>query len=92
MVPRAAIAEAARITLAKGALAAALALLPIKVMAEDVLKIGLFNRDAAIIIAENKGFLSKEDLRVEINTVTDSPTLLRNLDQRQIRHHFKQRR
>ena len=79
MVPRAAIAEAARITLAKGALAAALALLSIKAMAEDVLKIGLFNRDAAIIIAENKGFLSKENLRVEINTVTDSPTLLRNL-------------
>jgi ABC-type nitrate/sulfonate/bicarbonate transport system substrate-binding protein len=48
-------------------------------MAEDVIKLGLFNRDAAIIVAEGKGFLKQEDIRVEINTVTDSPTLLRNL-------------
>jgi ABC-type nitrate/sulfonate/bicarbonate transport system substrate-binding protein len=48
-------------------------------MAEDVIRIGLFNRDAAIIAAEAKGFLNQENLRVEINTVTDSPTLLRNL-------------
>jgi ABC-type nitrate/sulfonate/bicarbonate transport system substrate-binding protein len=59
--------------------AVALALLPVKVMAEDVIKLGLFNRDAAIIVAESKGFLKQEDIRVEINTVTDSPTLLRNL-------------
>jgi len=52
---------------------------PIQVMAEDVIRIGLFNRDAAIIAAEAKGFLNQENLRVEINTVTDSPTLLRNL-------------
>src|SRR5687768_3780823 len=37
----------------KGVLAAALALLPVKAMAEDTIKIGLFNRDAAIIAAEN---------------------------------------
>jgi ABC-type nitrate/sulfonate/bicarbonate transport system substrate-binding protein len=48
-------------------------------MAEHVLNIGLFNRDAAIIVAEAKGFLKQENLRVEIHTVTDSPTLLRNL-------------
>jgi ABC-type nitrate/sulfonate/bicarbonate transport system substrate-binding protein len=48
-------------------------------MPENVIKIGLFNRDAAIIAAEGKGFLKQENLRVEINTVTDSPTLLRNL-------------
>ena len=48
-------------------------------MAEDIVKIGLFNRDAAIIAAETGGFLKQEDLRVEIDTVTDSPTLLRNL-------------
>jgi ABC-type nitrate/sulfonate/bicarbonate transport system substrate-binding protein len=48
-------------------------------MAEDIIKIGLFNRDAAIIAAETEGFLKQEDLRVEIDTVTDSPTLLRNL-------------
>jgi NitT/TauT family transport system substrate-binding protein len=65
--------------LGKGVLAAALALLPANIMAEDVVKLGLFNRDAAIIIAETKGFLKQENLRVEINTVTDSPTLLRNL-------------
>lgn len=59
--------------------AAALALLPCKAMAEDLIRIGLFNRDAAIIIAEGKGFLRRENIRVEIDTVTDSPTLLRNL-------------
>lgn len=60
-------------------MAVALALLPINAMAEDLLKIGLFNRDAVIIVAEETGFLKQENLRVEINTVTDSPTLLRNL-------------
>ncbi len=60
-------------------MAVALALLPMESMAEDTIKIGLFNRDAAIIIAEEKGFLKQENLRAEINTVTDSPTLLRNL-------------
>jgi len=48
-------------------------------MAQDLLKIGLFNRDAAIIAAVEKGFLNQEKITVEINTVTDSPTLLRNL-------------
>jgi ABC-type nitrate/sulfonate/bicarbonate transport system substrate-binding protein len=48
-------------------------------MAEDVIKIGLFNRDAAIIAAEAGGFLKQETIRVAIDTVTDSPTLLRNL-------------
>jgi len=60
-------------------LAAAFVLLPVTVMAEDVIKLGLFNRDAAIIVAEGKAFLKQENIRVEINTVTDSPTLLRNL-------------
>jgi len=60
-------------------MAAILALLPLEAMAEDTVKIGLFNRDAAIIAAEGKGFLKQENIRVEINTVTDSPTLLRNL-------------
>jgi ABC-type nitrate/sulfonate/bicarbonate transport system substrate-binding protein len=63
----------------KEVLAAALALLPINAMAENILKIGSFNRDAAIIAAEQKGFLQQENIRVEINTVIDSPTLLRNL-------------
>jgi len=48
-------------------------------MAEDLIKIGLFNQDAAIIAAQRNGFLRQENIRVEINTVTDSPTLLRNL-------------
>ena len=65
--------------LIKGVMAAILALLPVEAMAEDTIKIGLFNRDAAIIAAEGKGFLKRENIRVEINTVTDSPTLLRNL-------------
>jgi ABC-type nitrate/sulfonate/bicarbonate transport system substrate-binding protein len=48
-------------------------------MAEDIIQIGLFNRDAAIIAAETNGFLERENIRVAIHTVTDSPTLLRNL-------------
>jgi ABC-type nitrate/sulfonate/bicarbonate transport system substrate-binding protein len=60
-------------------LAVFLWLLPSVVMAEDVIQIGLFNKDAAIIAAEARGFLKKENIRVQINTVTDSPTLLRNL-------------
>src|SRR5258707_9972687 len=48
-------------------------------MAEDVIQIGAFNKDAAIIAAESKGFLQKENIRVQMNIVTDSPTLLRNL-------------
>ena len=48
-------------------------------MAEDVIQIGAFNKDAAIIVAEAKGFLQKENIRAEVNIVTDSPTLLRNL-------------
>ncbi len=63
----------------KGGWAAAILLLPAIVMAEDVIKIGLFNKDAAIIGADAKGFLKAENIRVEINSVTDSPTLLRNL-------------
>src|SRR5918995_10563 len=65
--------------LMKGVLAVALALLPVAVMAEDVIKLGSFNRDAAIIAAEGKGFLKQENIRIETNLVTDSPTLLRNL-------------
>ena len=60
-------------------LAALLWLLPNMVMAEDVIQIGSFNKDPAIIAAEAKGFLQKENIRVQINIVTDSPTLLRNL-------------
>lgn len=48
-------------------------------MAEAVIKAGMFNRDAAIIAAEAKGFLRQQNIGVEIHTVTDSPTLLRNL-------------
>ena len=60
-------------------LAALLWLLPNMVMAEDVIQIGSFNKDPAIIAAEAKGFLQKENIRVQVNIVTDSPTLLRNL-------------
>jgi ABC-type nitrate/sulfonate/bicarbonate transport system substrate-binding protein len=63
----------------KGAWLLALALVPETSMAEDLIRIGLFNRDAAIIAAEGKGFLNQENIRVEIKRVTDSPTLLRNL-------------
>lgn len=59
--------------------AAVFALLPATVMAQDLIRIGLFNKEAPIIAAEGKGFLKQENIRVEINSVTDSPTLLRNL-------------
>jgi ABC-type nitrate/sulfonate/bicarbonate transport system substrate-binding protein len=65
--------------LLKEGLALALVLLPAMLMAEDVIQLGLFNQDAAIIAADKKGFLKQENIRVEIHTVTDSPTLLRNL-------------
>lgn len=48
-------------------------------MAQDTIRIGLFNRDGAIIAAAAKGFLEQENIQVQIDTVTDSPTLLRNL-------------
>jgi ABC-type nitrate/sulfonate/bicarbonate transport system substrate-binding protein len=60
-------------------LAAFLLLLPSIAMAEDMIQIGTFNKDAAIIAAETKGYLQKENIRIQINTVTDSPTLLRSL-------------
>ncbi|MGH7825310.1 MAG: ABC transporter substrate-binding protein [Candidatus Binatia bacterium] len=60
-------------------LAASLPLPPNRAMAEDVIQIGLFNQDAAIIAAEAKGFLKAENIRAQINTVTNSPALLRNL-------------
>ena len=48
-------------------------------MAEDLVRIGTFNRDAVLIAAEEKGFFQAERIRIETNIVTDSPTLLRNL-------------
>jgi ABC-type nitrate/sulfonate/bicarbonate transport system substrate-binding protein len=48
-------------------------------MAEDLIRIGTFNKDAAILAAEAQGFLQAENIRVELNRVTDSPTLMRNL-------------
>jgi ABC-type nitrate/sulfonate/bicarbonate transport system substrate-binding protein len=48
-------------------------------MAEDPIRIGTFNKDAAILAAEERGFLQAENLRAELNIVTDSPTLMRNL-------------
>jgi ABC-type nitrate/sulfonate/bicarbonate transport system substrate-binding protein len=65
--------------LKEGLAVALLLLLPRIIMAEDLIRIGLFNKDAAIIAAQEKGFFNAENIRVEINTVTESPTLLRNL-------------
>jgi ABC-type nitrate/sulfonate/bicarbonate transport system substrate-binding protein len=48
-------------------------------MAEDLIRIGTFNRDAATLAAEQRGFFKAENIQVELNIVTDSPTLLRNL-------------
>ena len=43
------------------------------------LRVGVFTTNTAIIVADAKEFLQKENIRVEIDYVTDSPTLLRNL-------------
>jgi ABC-type nitrate/sulfonate/bicarbonate transport system substrate-binding protein len=48
-------------------------------MSADLIRIGTFDKDAVIIAAEERGFLRVENIRVEVNFVTDSPTLLRNL-------------
>ena len=48
-------------------------------MAEDLVKIGTFNNDAALIAAVEREFFKEEKIRIETNIVTDSPTLLRNL-------------
>lgn len=48
-------------------------------MAEELIRLGTFNRDAVSIAAEEKGFFKAENIRAEVNIVTDSPTLLRNL-------------
>jgi NitT/TauT family transport system substrate-binding protein len=58
---------------------AAFLLLPNTVMAEDVIQIGTFRKDVPILAAEAKGFFQAENIRVQVNTVTDSPTLYRNL-------------
>src|SRR3990172_7909341 len=63
----------------KRVLAVAFLLLTTMVMAEDLIRIGTFNKDAAIIAAEQRGLLKAENIRVEMNLVTDSPTLLRSL-------------
>jgi ABC-type nitrate/sulfonate/bicarbonate transport system substrate-binding protein len=48
-------------------------------MAEDLVKIGTFNNDAALIAGVEREFFKDEKIGVETNIVTDSPTLLRNL-------------
>jgi ABC-type nitrate/sulfonate/bicarbonate transport system substrate-binding protein len=48
-------------------------------MAEDLIRIGMFSKDAAIITAQANGLFRAENIKIEINRVTDSPTLLRNL-------------
>ncbi len=57
--------------LIKGVLAVALALLPIKAMAEDTINIGLFNRDAAIMPPNAKTFSSR---KIFASRSTRSPT------------------
>jgi len=46
--------------------------------AEDILRIGMFNKEALNSIAEAKGFLKGENLKVEINLVNNSVDLMRN--------------
>ncbi len=39
----------------------------------------MFNQDALILVAQEGGFFKAEKIQAEVNLVTDSPTLLRNL-------------
>jgi ABC-type nitrate/sulfonate/bicarbonate transport system substrate-binding protein len=50
-----------------------------KIIMAEKLRVGVFTTNTAIIVADAKEFLQKENIRVEIDYVTDSPTLLRNL-------------
>src|SRR5581483_66982 len=47
-------------------------------MADNV-RIGTFGKDAALLAAEQRGFFAAEKIRTDVDIVTDSPTLLRNL-------------
>ena len=46
---------------------------------EDIVRLGTFGKDAALLAGEHRGFLQAENIRVDVDIVTDSPTLLRNL-------------
>jgi len=45
----------------------------------DTIRLGTFGKDAALLAAEHRGFFKAENIGVEVDIVTDSPTLLRNL-------------
>jgi ABC-type nitrate/sulfonate/bicarbonate transport system substrate-binding protein len=45
----------------------------------DIIRIGTFGKDAALLAAEQRGFFAAENIGVDVDIVTDSPTLLRNL-------------
>ena len=45
----------------------------------DLIRIGTFGKDAALLAAERRGFFTAEKIGVDVDIVTDSPTLLRNL-------------
>ena len=47
--------------------------------AEEIVRVGTFNKDALNVIAEARGFLKKENLKTEINLVNNSIDLMRNL-------------
>ena len=55
-------------------------LVPQENKAADLLRVGAFNRDALNVIAEEKGFLRQENLRIEVNLVNNSVDLMRNLN------------
>ena len=45
----------------------------------DIVRLGTFGKDAALLAAQHRGFFAAENLSVDVDIVTDSPTLLRNL-------------
>ncbi len=45
----------------------------------DLVRIGTFGKDAALLAAEQRGFFAAEHIDTHVDIVTDSPTLLRNL-------------
>jgi ABC-type nitrate/sulfonate/bicarbonate transport system substrate-binding protein len=45
----------------------------------DIVRLGTFGKDAALLAAEHRGFFAAENIGVDVDIVTDSPTLLRNL-------------
>jgi ABC-type nitrate/sulfonate/bicarbonate transport system substrate-binding protein len=56
---------------------ALIAIFPHQAFAQELLSIGAFTRDAAQVVAEEKGFLRAENIKANLGLVTNSVDLMR---------------